>query len=247
MPTPPASTLGLAPSFGFGDRLGLATPGHLKALEDHGGPIKGIFAQQSIREMQRTSRTPEQVMKAAHEALEAAGYSDTWGSDADHLKTREHVDMTASAGFTFFTIDPSDYVDEQADDYDAATLAEKFKAVADDAPWVNDYQGKTIEVSGGPSITFDEATLQRAAVKYGKAIVHALALADYIKKTTEAQNRPHEIEISVDETPQPTTAAERLHHCRPVPPGRGQAGEPRPAIRGRVRKRRGLQGRYGSL
>ena len=50
--------LGLQPSFGFGDRLGTATPGHLEALRQEGGPIRGIFAQQSIREMTRTRRTP---------------------------------------------------------------------------------------------------------------------------------------------------------------------------------------------
>lgn len=208
MSTPYATTLGLAPSFGFGDRLGLATPGHLDALQERGGPIKGIFAQQSIREMDRTSRTPEQVMTAAYNALEQAGYSESWGSDADHLKTEAHVDVTARAGFTFFTIDPSDHVDAQADDYDAATLAKKFEAVADEIPWIGQYQGKTIKVTDGPTIEFDEATVQRAAVKYGKAIQHALALAAYIKKTTLSRNREHEIELSVDETPQPTTAAE---------------------------------------
>jgi hypothetical protein len=49
--------LGLAPSFGFGDRLGIATPGHIAALREAGGQIRGVFAQQSIREMTRTGRT----------------------------------------------------------------------------------------------------------------------------------------------------------------------------------------------
>lgn len=208
MSTSYATTLGLTPTFGFGDRLGLATSGHLDALEQRGGPIRGIFAQQSIREMDRTSRTPEQVMSAAYNALHEAGYSEPWGSDADHLKTEKHVDITAAAGFTFFTIDPSDHVDAHADDYDPATLAQKFKAVADDLPWIGQYQGKTIEVPDGPAIEFDETTVQRAAVKYGKAIQHALDLAAYIKRTALSQNRDYEIELSVDETPQPTTAAE---------------------------------------
>jgi len=51
--------LGLEPSFGFGDRLGSATPGHLDSLRQAGGSIKGIFAQQSIREMTRTRRTAD--------------------------------------------------------------------------------------------------------------------------------------------------------------------------------------------
>lgn len=48
----------------------------------------------------------------------------------------------------------------------------------------------------------------RAAVKYGKAINHALMLADHIAKVNTAAGRDHEIELSVDETEQPTTLAE---------------------------------------
>jgi hypothetical protein len=42
-------TLGLAKSAGCGDRLGLATPGHIHAVRRVGG-IAPILAQQSIRE-----------------------------------------------------------------------------------------------------------------------------------------------------------------------------------------------------
>ena len=45
--------LGIRTSAGFGDRLGLATPGHVRALRAAGGGLSPIFAQQSIREMQR--------------------------------------------------------------------------------------------------------------------------------------------------------------------------------------------------
>ena len=62
--------LGLQPSFGFGDRIGLATPGHVAAMLDAGAGIAPIFPQQSIREMTRTSRTPKQVMS---DALSKAG------------------------------------------------------------------------------------------------------------------------------------------------------------------------------
>ena len=109
LPKPVA--LGLTPSFGFGDRLGLATPGHLESLIKEGGPIKGIFAQQSIREMARTKRNPAQVMTAAAQTLKDARYTDVWGSDADHLKTPADADVPAAVGFTFYTIDPSDHVE----------------------------------------------------------------------------------------------------------------------------------------
>ena len=109
------SLLGTTPSFGFGDRLGLATVGHVAALLEAGGPIRGIFSQQSIREMERTARTPADVMSAAATALESVQYTENWGADADHLKTRADVDRTVSAGFCFFTLDPSDHVDQSAD------------------------------------------------------------------------------------------------------------------------------------
>ena len=58
-------TLGLRTSAGFGDRLGIATPGHLRALREAGGHIAPIPAQQSIREMTRTGRSPQQVFDDA--------------------------------------------------------------------------------------------------------------------------------------------------------------------------------------
>src|SRR3569833_1299686 len=90
--------------------------------------IAPIFAQQSIREMTRTQRTPEQVMSDALNAAKASGWSGKQGADADHLKTPADVDRTAAAGFCFFTIDPSDHVDAKADDYPREELARRFAA-----------------------------------------------------------------------------------------------------------------------
>lgn len=201
-------TLGLTPSFGFGDRIGLATPGHVAAMRAAGGGIAPMFAQQSIREMARTNRTPEGVMSDALTAAASAGWDKPQGSDADHLKTPEDVDRTAEVGFKFFTIDPSGYVDQQADDYDEQAVKEKFAAIADSVTWLGGYEGKEITLSTGTKLTFDEQSLQRAGVKYGKAIEEAVKLADYIKGVQEAAGRDYEIELSVDETEQPTTLVE---------------------------------------
>ena len=94
--------LGLTPSFGFGDRTGLATPGHVASMKRCGEGIAAIYPQQSIREMTRTQRTPQGVMDDAMSAAEAAG----WGrarlaADADHLKIPNDVDITAAVGFHF--------------------------------------------------------------------------------------------------------------------------------------------------
>jgi len=105
--------LNLAPSFGFGDRLGLATPGHIESVK--GTKFAPIFAQQSVRENARTGRTPQQVLDDAKRAVEAAGWEAPWGADADHLKTVDDLPPFVEAGYTFFTVDPGAYVDNAAD------------------------------------------------------------------------------------------------------------------------------------
>lgn len=203
--------LGLKKSFGFGDRLGLATPGHLAAARK--STFLPIFAQQSIREMDRTQRTPVEVMKAAQSALAAAAYARPWGADADHLKTPENVDLTAAAGFCFFTIDPSAFVVNDADrmagkELDTAAnqlVADKVFASDD---WGQPYLGKTFEVGTGLRFTFARESLSRAAVKYARAIAHSEMMAKHIAKTMGS--RPFEIEVSVDETDSPTSPLEHL-------------------------------------
>ena len=202
--------LGLAPSFGFGDRIGLATPGHVASMRSAGSGIEPIYPQQSIREMTRTQRTAPQVMQEALAGMQAAGWEGRTGADADHLKTNEDVDITFAAGFTFFTIDPSDYVDAQADDYDETTLRQKFSEISEQVSWPESYQGRVIELSTGTRVELSEEACMRAAVKYGLALNHAIALADYIKQVHDAAGKDYEIELSVDETDQPTTLAEHF-------------------------------------
>ncbi len=200
--------LGMQPSFGFGDRIGLATPGHVASMQRAGSGVAPMFPQQSIREMFRTQRSPQQVMNEALQGMVDAGWTEPTGADADHLKTEEDVDRTSAVGFPFYTIDPSDNVDAHADDYDEATLRTKFAEIRDSISWFDGYCGKSISLGNGTSVELTEEACMRAAVKYGKAIEHALSLAAYIKKVNEAAKQDYEIELSVDETEQPTTLAE---------------------------------------
>jgi len=200
--------LGLRPSFGFGDRLGLATPGHVEAMRRAGQGIAPIFPQQSIREMTRTNRSAEAVMADAVNAAVAAGWTEDFGADADHLKTPADVDRTFAVGFCFFTIDPSDAVDAKADNYPADVLQGRFAEVRGEIDWFDKYRGKTIKLATGTAVDLDEEAVMRAAVKYGRALNRGIELADYIRKVNEAAGRDYEIELSVDETDQPTTLAE---------------------------------------
>ena len=204
--------LGLSPSFGFGDRIGLATPGHAKAMYAQGKTLVPIFAQQSVREMTRTERTPGQVMADATWGAFRAGWQGPVGADADHLKTTSDVDDMAKAGFTLFTIDPSDHVDQKADNYTETQVNERFLTLLQDkVPGASEvlglYAGKTIDL-GSKKIQLDENEIKRAAVKYGRALAHIYAMAEHTARAMAG--RGFELEISVDETQQPTSISEHL-------------------------------------
>ncbi|MBN2047917.1 MAG: hypothetical protein JW750_08755 [Anaerolineaceae bacterium] len=206
-------TLGLRTSAGCGDRLGLATPGHLRALESVGGEIAPILAQQSMRENARTLRTPQQVMDDAMWGILESGWIGEWGADADHLKTLEDVTLCTAAGYTFFTVDPYDYVDNDAQTAPLPVLEEKASALdwrtLDDSldALVKRYQGKTFQL-GKFELTFTRELLLRAVCKYGNALAHAKRMYDHARGLMA--DRAFEMEISVDETDTPTSPLEHF-------------------------------------
>jgi hypothetical protein len=113
-----------------------------------------------------------------------------------------------AAGFTFFTIDPSDDVDQAADDYSESDSRQRFEQIRETAGWFSNYTGRTISLSTGTTVNLSEEACMRAAVKYGLAIARAQKMGQYIRQVHESAGKDHEIELSVDETEQPTTLAE---------------------------------------
>ncbi len=206
------SVLGLKRSFGFGDRLGLAGPGHIDAVR--GTAFLPIFAQQSIRELNRTQRKPEDVMNAAIGAVKAEAWEGPWGADADHLQTKDDVFLMAKNGYTFFTIDPSAHVNSRADAFARDELEKYHGRMADDGLFQKNeifdlYLNKTYDLEDGMSVSFpDRETLLRAAVKYGRAIAHTRNMYQWIREASGTGQ--FEVEMSVDETETPTTPPEHL-------------------------------------
>jgi hypothetical protein len=206
--------LGLQTSAGCGDRLGLATPGHVRAARKY-GTIAPIFAQQSVRENARTGRTPRQVMDDGLWGLFQEGWRAPWGSDADHLKTPEDIDSFAAAGFTLYTVDPGDHVDGEAHTAPQATVEAKVQALPWDAledtlgDMERRYLGRSFDL-GHLSMALDRETLYRAAAKYGRAVAHAAAMYRHLAANPPAGSG-FELEVSVDETETPTSAAEHLY------------------------------------
>ncbi len=204
--------LGLADSFGLGDRLGIAGPAHLRSMVGSGFEV--VLAQQSIRELERTERTPDEVMDAATWAVFQEGWRTGFGADADHLKTPADVDLMAAAGFTMFTIDPGDHVVDAADEMSGAEL----RAAATGLPWdelrenrdgvLGRFAGQRIEI--GSDLVLEPTTEEvlRGLVKYGAALAHVAAMYRHIAEVMG--ERPFEIEVSVDETASVTSPFE---HC----------------------------------
>ena len=124
---------------------------------------------------------------------EAQQLDDRFRADADHLKTPADVDITAAAGFTFYTIDPSDYVDGNADDYSESTLRDRFASIHDSAPWFDSYLNRRMPLANGRSFTIDEQAAMRCR-EIRSAIAHAIDLAKYIQTVNDAAGRTYELE-----------------------------------------------------
>ena len=200
---------GLATSAGLGDRLGLATPGHVRAVRDCAGRILPIFAQQSIREMARTGRTPQQVMDDALWGMLEENWQEGFGADADHLKTIDDIDACLDAGFTFFTIDPGEYVNNEGEYASKAEL----HAMTANLPSQMQLErtgllDKSFQIEH-ITARFDEVALLRCMVKYGGSVWHVAEMYQHLKE--RAGSHPWELEVSVDETASPTSHLEHIY------------------------------------
>jgi hypothetical protein len=204
--------LGLRKSAGCGDRLGLATPGHIRAIRN--SDMAPILAQQSIRENARTGRTPQEVMDDALWGVFQEGWREGFGADADHLKTTADVDVCAAAGYTFYTIDPGEYVDNAAD----TARVEVLKQKAEELPWndlesnwtaLEDQLGRRPVDLGKFNLSISREELLRAAAKYGRVVAHTARM--YRHLASVMGSRPFELEMSVDETDTITSLPEHVY------------------------------------
>jgi len=202
------SVLRTATSFGFGDRLGTATPGHIRAINKHKG-ILPVFAQQSIRELTKTKRNYHDVIDSAGWSVFQEGYTGKWGADADHLKDAKNLLHAIEAGCTMFTIDTSDSLNEKvltgsgdlSGGKNQRINSENAGTIKNMKSLIERYSGKKFK-PGRHDLKFDEDTVLKLFLVYGKAL-------DFVSETYEfiKQNIPiFDFEVSFDETKTVTSA-----------------------------------------
>ena len=217
------TTAELTPSAGTGDRLGLATPGHIQAFrqtfQDAGVaqgevPLFPILAQQSIRENARTGRTPQEVVDDATWGVLEAGWTGGYGADADHLKTTDDVDVCHAAGYTFYTIDPGDHVDDEGTSAPLPEVEAKVRALdwrtldSSPADLASRMVGRAVDL-GTHAVTPSHEDVMRAAAKYGPAVSHTVRMARHLDQRRDKQ--PYDLEMSVDETATVTSLVEHIY------------------------------------
>jgi hypothetical protein len=202
--TAPSPLAGRDLTFGLGDRLGLAGPGHLRALRRF--RASPVLAQQSVRELELTGRSYEQVLDAATWAVFQEGFQEPWGADGDHLKNEEWVRRALGIGFTMITADLSEHLGAEP-----ASEAEAARAYAE---LPGDYRRRiegawlrwSLRLDDGQLLRFSPEALRRAALVYREAVAQAARL--YQAGLEVRGQGGFDFELSVDETSRPTAPEE---------------------------------------
>jgi len=203
--TNPKSHKGRSITLGLGDRLGLASGGHIRLLR--GLDVFPVLAQQSMRELNLTGRTYEEVLADAVWAVFREGYTKGYGADGDHLKTHEEVKNALDCGYTMITLDCSEHIQNrftsapqsEVDAHYAALPADTIRALE------KDYLGKTFPVDGELAIEFCPADFRRMVLIYLPAIGHVLSIYNELIKGIDV-----DFEVSIDETQSATLPAQHF-------------------------------------
>lgn len=200
-----------ATSFGFGDRLGLATQGHVAALRAHPG-VQPVLAQQSARELARMNRTFREVVDAATIGALAAGWREGFGADGDHLKTIADLEAALDAGCSQVTADPIEVVPRIAAGGPAAELDAAFAAVPwidledDPAAFARRYPDR-LQLDSG-MLELPRTALRAAAARFAPAVVR---VADMHRRLREVAGDAVDFEVAVDEIAFATTPVDHVY------------------------------------
>jgi len=188
-------------SLGLGDRLGMASPGHLRLLAEERN-IRPVLAQQSMRELTLTERTFADVIDSASWSVFQEGYTFGFGADGDHLKTDAEVIDALNSGCSMITLDCSEKIDNSITELSAGEISSRYHELPIEIRmrWESRYLEKHFQI-GSVDIYFGEKDLQEIVLTYHEALA-------FMRDIFWRVIRPHgvvDFEISIDETLTPTS------------------------------------------
>jgi len=192
--TAPSPVLGYPRTVGVGDRLGIAGPGHLAVFEKY--DAVPVLAQQSIRELDLTGRTYRDVIDSSTFAVFTEDFRKPFGADGDHIKTPRDIEYALGCGATMLTLDCSEHIRNDVEDMPLDKVSTEYKK---DPVLEERYLNKSFKI-GDTVISFDEETLMRTVLIYGKAVDFAAKIYDRYFR----YNDKVDVELSIDETMTPT-------------------------------------------
>jgi hypothetical protein len=183
-------------SIGIGDRFGMEGVAQLRALQaaaKNGVTVVPVW-NKSYREHSLIGTGPMDTLQAAKAAVAAAGWTQPYYLDADHigLKTLGHF----VAACNFFTIDVADMIGRPATEADIEAYVnamDRFKG--------------TLRIPGmGAPVVVDEPLVRGIAAKYLHAVQEAGQI--YRSITSHLDAGAFVPEMSLDEADAPQTPAE---------------------------------------
>lgn len=195
--TSPSSHKKFDITIGLGDRLGLASAGHIRLLK--GKNAFPVLAQQSIRELNLTGRTYDDVLSAASWAVFQEGYTTGYGADGDHLKTAQEVKMALDYGFTMITLDCSEHIDNSVPALSKEQIDDLYLKLSRETRMLleSKYIGKKISLGDGLTIEFSPEEFEKTVLIYFKAINYTINI---YKQVIRNYGRNIDFEMSIDET-----------------------------------------------
>lgn len=197
-------------TIGMGDRLGLATPGHIDAIV----PFRAapVLAQQSIRELTLTGRNYRQVVADAAFGVFQSGFEQGYGADGDHLKNLVDIDTALDAGMPMITLDLTEVMDPAPAEWPESKLEEAFEALPEETRRIVEREaiGRRFDL-GDAEVVISRLEALTCTLMYWKALDFTETVDAYLRKH---RGEAYDLEVSIDETTAPTVPSHHLFIAR---------------------------------
>jgi len=202
--TKPVSLRKYQTTVGIGDRLGLAAPGHLRAIRRF--YVHPVLTQQSVTKNTQTGRDFPKVIQDAAWAVFQENYQEGYGADGHHLQSLQEVRCAMNAGVSMVTLDLSNKVNPEVLGEPKERINRKFDEEIDEGDakvMLHLFLGKEFVFRGADgefTIRFNEEGVKRNALLFRKAFDFTEEVYEWIRSQRKNEGSI-DIEISMAEAP----------------------------------------------